>query len=230
MAKKANPYGFKLIYAKESNVSGGLQKYSICSGYDKTIGSGDPVYFSNGSIARIADAAAISNANLSPIVGIFSGCSFLPAGSGAQFKRSPIWIRGVNTQRLQPATASVSDQPSYVFQVQTNTKFFKAAVAPDGTNSNLSITGVPGTNVLPIGSNFGFTYGIVDEATGQSKASLVVGDFVNPATEANENLPFKIIGLAPIENNNWTDDFVDVYVTFNNHYLNKGTNPIFAAQ
>lgn len=243
MAQTPNPYGFKLIYAKESNLSAGLQTFPIASRYADNIFSGAPVRLSINGLVK-ADKSPTDTAThkivtpiRNPIVGIFGGCSFIPSGTGNQFKRSPNWVATTPTKDDQPALATVNDHSFMIWQVQTNGKFSANAYTA-GTNT-------------PIGLNYDFTYPVAGDGnvdTGQSRAQLNVltnaivngnglpahtgtdsssdvqiQDAINASTDGLY-APFKIIGLAPIPNNNWGDDFVDVYVVINNHYLKLGTD------
>jgi hypothetical protein len=264
MAQTSNPYGFKLVYGKESQLSAGSQPYYIRSGDlsyvqgpsdalvpTNGIGTGDPVIFrysetagselsGNISLAiepwgdKYSNVIKDSNIKEGPppynvynytaggaMVGIFGGCSYQPDQQGQPLFRG-MWKSGTKTFNNTPAVATIQDHPFLVWQVQTNGSFYENYVK----NSN-----------TPIGLNYCFTYNKgVNTNTGQSTAQLFVYNNLTttpakrfpigqPAgvSEGNQYAYFKIIGLAPIPNNKWTDPFVDVLVVINDHYLKAGT-------
>lgn len=268
MAQTSNPYGFKLVYGKESQLSAGNQSFRIKDQYAVTsgsfantlyptvtvpvgagIGSGDPVVLvpgtstigtdkvSTGTLGLSSDPwggtkSAVSGLSLNTaitvlggesLVGIFGGCSYQPKQQGRQLQRSEMYTNLTETASAAGALATVQDHPFLVWQVQTNGPFLASQVAAPLT---------------PIGCNYNFTYNTgVNSSTGQSTAQLFVQNNLSSTAGAAYGLPqsafannaysyFKVIGLAPIPNNNWTDPFVDVLVVINDHYLKAGTSSI----
>ena len=93
--------------------------------------------------------------------------------------------------------------PNSVFQVQCNSNFGGIAA-----------------NQTRVGYNYQFQLGTANTYTQSSTATL---DVLGTATTTNVYDSYKIVGLALIPNNLWTDAYPEVLVVPNNHFLRQGT-------
>lgn len=240
MAQTSSPYGFQRVKGKyPSDTCGPLSTQYIQSGFavagqasntNGNLGSGDPVVYgavSNGAgiftYIGTLDAAADYNtspvATEQPILGIIDSFEYQPAVSTIPLQRTGIWISGTTTQNALQAQVTILDLPYTVFQVQTNT-----SIVGLGTIGFVNYATNP--NFI-IGQNFGFTYNGGATASNQSSVAqlyITGGTMLQGATSATSCfLPFKVIDIAPIYGNSWTDPYVDLLVMVNNHYLKPGS-------
>ena len=198
MANTQATFGFK-----ETGYLGGgapdyqMSKYTIQSTNGTQIGLGDPVQYANATSPFIVQATG-SNATVTPIIGIFKGCMFIPTAGGApQF--SPFWP---GTSSLN-GTAYVIDAPNAFFLV--------AALNTAITSAN-------------IGNVVNFTTGApTTVGAGNSVATIDQSTATGTGTTASL-LPFRIVGLYPGVGNGSdpTTAFNWAIVGFNNQ-LNRST-------
>lgn len=234
------PFYIKSGYSVQDAAWAEEEGYSQPSG----IGSGDPVAFtfrSDGAADGYIGLASepwgnkpdnVKSGKVSSsydtlagggLIGIFGGCSYQSDQQGQPLTRSAMWKNKTENKGKTPALATVQDHSFLVWQVQTNGAFYTDYVKENAT---------------PIGQNYNFTYGAgVNPATGQSRAQLFVSNNIaaphysitqkgGVSSDTTQYCFFKIVGLAPTQNNKWTDDYVDVLVVINDHYLKPGTSSV----
>lgn len=190
MANTQATFGFKHIgflpgYAPDFQ----LTPVAIQSSYATKIGLGDPVTKSSSTSPYIIQATA-ANATTQPIIGIFQGCYYIPAGGGVP-TWSPSWP---GASQSQDATGYVINAPGAQFLVATLLTAVTSATLGQAVNFT---GGTPATS--------GFSIATIDQATATSTGTTV------------SLLPFKIVslyqsvgnGTDPTTNYNWA------VVTFN---------------
>lgn len=175
------------------------------------------------SLYYITTAANLNNPRA--ILGVFGGVQYLNPQN--QNIRGTYWAN-TTTNNVYPGTypvATVNDLPDCIFQVQCN--------GPLGVTQ--------GAAQAQVGKLCGFANNASgNTSTGQSQLQLDVGTITtgptglvtgiypsSPATFAvgvcqTQWAPFRLIGLAPIQGNSWTDPYPDVLVMINNHMWKPG--------
>ncbi len=199
MANTAATFGFK----HTGYLGGGapdyqLTPYTIASTYATNIGFGDPVLLTTAGPTGTVIQATGALATTVPILGIFQGCEYIPAGGTVTW--SPFWPGAAAVN----ATAYVIDAP--------NAKFLVAATntAISSTNIGWAVnftTGSPNT------TGGGFSIATIDQST-----ATALGTTASTA-------PFKILQLYPGVGNGSdpTTPFNWVIVGFN-FQLNRATS------
>lgn len=147
--------------------------------------------------------------NTSPrsILGVFQGVNGI--NTGTQNTRSMFFTQNTVSINGVIPYATVNDLPDCIFQIQCN-----AALG-----STLA------SAMANIGNLFGFANnGGGNPANGQSTLTLDVNsEFTTTSPTSNvSGAPFRLIGLAPIQGNSWTDPYPDVLVMINNHMWKRG--------
>lgn len=193
MANTLSRFGFKHI----GFLSGGSPDYQLTtralqSTYSTLIGFGDPVVKINATSQYIGQMVG-TTINAQPIVGIFQGCRYTPAGGVPTW--SPYWPGTAASD----AVAYVIDAPNATFLVAT----LLTAITTSGIGQCVAFTGgVPAT------TGGAFSIATLDQATlGTAAGGTVVS-----------SLPFRVVSLMqgvgngsdPATNYNW------VVVGFNN--------------
>ncbi len=185
MANTQARFGFKHI----GFLSGGaadyqLQTRAIQSTYSTLIGYGDPVFKLNATSQYIVQAFGTTVVT-TPIVGIFQGCRYTPAGQPPSW--SPYWPGASAVD----ATAYIVDAPNALFLSAT----LLTAITTGAIGQNVMFTtGVPAT------TGGGYSIAVLDAAT-LGTAGGTAGSF----------LPFRVNsmfqglgnGSDPTSNYNW---------------------------
>lgn len=203
--------------------NGQVNPYLIRSGYANNIFRGDPVIIGGenegnanlGYVCSLYDFSGVNQNNntnyrTAAVLGVFDGCEFTyptatnnidPASPGKQS-----WVAGTVTFGSLPATAYIIDDPSVVFNVQTN---------GDPGISQSAIGGVAPV-VFPL---VAVTGGVVDGDTfnGTSKVSLNQGQLKTAADNAL-NMNLKILRLVADKRNFDAQPFNNVEVIIQNHF------------
>ncbi len=153
------------------------------------------------------------------ILGVFGGVQYL--NSQNQNVRGMYWPNNGSANNPLAASgtvavATVNDLADCIFQVQCG--------------GSLGTTAVDA--MKKVGQLCGFANnGSGNTSTGQSQLYLDIASFYTPtsskspyATDALpiQCAPFRLIGLAPIQGNSWTDPYPDVLVMINNHMWKPG--------
>lgn len=143
-------FGFKHIgYLSGGGVDQQLQTRTIQSTYSTFIGYGDPVVKLNGTSPYVVQAVGTTVVT-TPIVGIFQGCQYTPAGQPPTW--SPYWPGAAAAD----AKAFIIDAPNALFLVATT----NTAIGTSAIGQNAAFTGgVPAT------TGGGYSIATLDAAT-----------------------------------------------------------------
>jgi len=178
-----------------STWNGQLSPYAISNAYATSLFKGDPVTLGSGYLAIGVAGSAV--------IGVFWGCKYQNAAQTFIF--SPYWPASTATLASAGAEAYVVDDPTVLYDIQTD-----GAVAGDAFNQ------------ADIGSNANFIAGAGSTITGQSAYAL---DSTTMATgNATRNL--KIVELVPQPGNVFGLPYNNAYVKINNHVYEGGTGTV----
>lgn len=171
MANTQATFGFKEF----GFLSGGapdyqLTTYAISSSNATAIGNGDPVTYVSASSPYITQATNTTTP-VTPIVGIFRGCMFVPTGGGP-----PTWSPYWPGAQASNGTAYVDDAP--------NAKFLVAALSTAITSANIG-NAINFTTGAPTTTGAGFSIATVDQSTATSTGTTA------------SLLPFRVLQLYP---------------------------------
>lgn len=224
MVMTFNPFGLSLVSYKGGKYKGTTSPYPITSGLQATFtfAKNTPTNVSGigqGDMVMIYDNAGSLNLAWSPytlngtfqlttqyyVWGVFNAVTYTDI-TGTD-KELPFWASLTQTFNGKPAVATIDDVPNNVYQIQAN--------------------GAISTAANQVGCNYGFSMlaGGPNTQTGQSTAFLDTGQLLNAGNAQGGAIyaPLKIVGLADIPNNNWTDPYPIVNVVINNHIYKPGT-------
>jgi hypothetical protein len=148
-----------------------LRTYAISSSNATGIGFGDPVGYVNTTSPFITQYTA-ALATAMPIVGIFQGCTFVPAAGGA-----PVW------SPFWPPAAQGSNGTAYVIDAP-NAQFLVAA-------QNTAIT------TANIGNCVTFSSGACQTTGGGFSVATIDANSATATGTTSSLLPFRILGLYP---------------------------------
>lgn len=216
MSLTFQPYGLKFVEYKGGKNRVSTSQYTISSGYNASIGQGDPVQIGiNGHIQAYAPLAATAPAMVAAaqnIVGVAVGFSWV-SSTGVAMNNQPYWPAGTTTLNSVPATITVADPTDNIYKIQCGS-----------VSTSLDLTS-PATACF---KNFNMsncaTTSLPNARTSQSTAYL---DTATYAASPNYWLSLKIVGLANTgEPNSWYDPFPEVLVIVNSHAYKSGTNGI----
>ena len=191
MANTQAQFGFKHIgFLPGYNPDYQLTPVAIQSTYATLIGLGDPVMKSASTSPYIIQATG-ALAPTQPIIGIFQGCYYVPAGGGA-----PVWSPYWPGAQAQNGTGYVINSPGAQFLVAALQTAVSSAQIGAAVNFT---TGAPTT------TGGGFSVATIDESTATSTGTTV------------SQLPFKIVALYPGVGNGSdpTTNYNWAIVTFN---------------
>lgn len=136
--------------------SGQTSEYSIASGYNTSLFSGDPVYVAaDGTIIK----AVAGNGN--PVMGVFFGVKYIDTTGTSQ--TLPYWLANTVTQGALLAQASVIDDPSVLYDIQSTTTNGTGILVQGDLNATYSI--VLGAGSTRTGQS-GASLGAIDNAAG----------------------------------------------------------------
>lgn len=125
--------------------------------------------------------------------GIFVGCRYIDPNTGFALD-AQFWPASVTTGFT--VYAKVVTNPFGVFQIQAD-----GALALSALGANASIVQTAGTSSI-----------------GKSRNALSAS-----SVATTDGLPLRIVGLAQIPGQDWTDSYPDVLVKFTNHQLTTTT-------
>lgn len=224
MSVSFNPYGFSHVERVGGKPRAHTFQFPLAVPYATTIAAGDVAVLSNlgttggnGGVVSAADqvinpagpVVATGVGGTVPPCGVFVAFSYI--APNGQSVLTPIWTASTPVFPGTCPTATVDIDPNAIFQVQC-----------DGTFAFTN----PGLQTA-IGRNYTFNPGTPNTNTQTSTASLAIATSAGSASgTVNAWYPFKIIGLAEIPNNNWTDAFPQVLVIPNFHFLRSGTQGV----
>jgi hypothetical protein len=171
MANSQATFGFRQI----GYLSGGAPDYqlttrAIQSSNTTKIGFGDPVVKANATSNYIIQAVGTTVVT-TPIIGIFQGCQYTPAGGAPTW--SPYWPGAAALD----AVAYIVDAPNALFLAAT----FLTAIATGAIGQTVAFTGT-----VPSTTGGGFSSATLDAAT-LGTAGGTAASF----------LPFRVIGMYP---------------------------------
>ena len=177
--------------------NGGFGSYLIASGYATSLFQGDPVTLLNDGTIGIGVAG-------SPIIGVFWGVKSVTS-AGAAFPGGlggfgpPMWTASTTLQTGSTAVAQIVDDPTVIFQIETNTS---AGMTQTGLNLN-----------------YNFVSGTGNSQNGQSGYAL---NLSSGATTVDLNLKALRLAQYPA-NNGFGVGYNVVEVVINNHILKGGS-------
>lgn len=208
MSATFNPYGFSHVERIGGKPRSQTLQFPLTAslggaGYATSLAAGDPVAFSasgaGGYVIQAIPGTNVAAAN--SLIGTFVSVNYTnPQGTIVQ---TTLWTANTPIAPGTLPTAIVNMDPNVIYQVQCN--------APIAAVTNAVQTG--------IGLNFNFAVGAPNINTKTSTFVLDTNAGGGPEVWRN----CKIIGLAQIPNNAWTDAFPDVLVVFNNTAFKQGT-------
>jgi len=132
--------------------NGQQNPYPIKSGYENNIFVGDLVYVGGDGYLHNLSELLAANYPTAQAVGVFNGCSFVGSPANSIDFASPggqYWPAGTVTSNGQDATGFVIDDPSVVFNIQTNGAGL--AFNAQGSTYGVSYTYVSGSVTSPTG-------------------------------------------------------------------------------
>ena len=122
------------------------------------------------------------------------------------------WGVFMGCRYIEPATGFALDSQYWPASVTTGLKVYaKVMTNPFGV---FQIQGDAATTIAAIGANAAIVQTAGTAAIGKSRNALSVSSI-----NTTDTLPLRIVGLAAIPNNEWTDTYPDMLVKFNNHQL-----------
>lgn len=191
MTSSAVPFGMLPVQQLSAGYNTqGFETLPIADGYATAIYNGDVVKpATTGYVQKDTGTST-----LTPI-GVFVGCSYVDPNI-KYWLNSNYWIAsttsGITTGPEQPFAKVVTD-PNAVFAIQAD-----GSIPLTALFANAAI-------IQTAGSAAG---------GGRSKNALD-----SASIDTTSTLPLRIVGLAPLPDNDWADTYTVVLVKFNNHQL-----------
>jgi len=189
--------------------NGQTGKYTIVSGYNTNIFTGDPVIQLNtGGIGVAGGSGAAGIATL----GVFMGCKYL-LNNVPTF--SPYWPANTQPDNNLNAEAFVVDDPTVLFDIQVASNANPAAANPTialtnlNDNANYAVGNPNGGTANPAGGNI---------RTGVSAFYLAFESITTTSTYS-----LKIVELTPVPGNTYGVNYNNALVLINNHVYKGGT-------
>jgi hypothetical protein len=185
------PYGMVQvgILGQGYNTSGQTM-YPLGSNNTNAIFAGQPVHFAAGVTTAIAATPTTTFSSSNTPIGIASGFRYVDGTTGALTFANNLVASSMTSSGHSDVQVYVWDNPRAVFKVQAD-----AAMASTDAGLNSALTNITAVNTLDL-----------------SKQSKMTVD-ADAATTAT--LAVRVIGLFEAANNNWTDTYPDVLVTWN---------------
>lgn len=218
------PYGFSPYqYLGGAPWDGKVNTYFVLPGFSVSIFSGDPVAASAGVEYAGTSGYIVpwdqTLASTIPILGIFVGCKYIPAGAaGANSPiSSPYWPASAQVAPNTPVVAMVVDDPYVIYKIQTDNSAAGVSILSNGLNSSIVFT--PGTGNTATGSSV-VALSAANVATTSTLAAKIVGA---PVKNLNGYPGFAQSSSAGTLSNFGEGSFNDVLVMINNHTLKAGT-------
>ena len=185
------PYGMIQvgILGQGYNTSGQTM-YPLGSNNTNAIFAGQPVHFAAGVTTAIAATPTTTFSATNTPIGIAAGFRYVDGSTGQLTFSNNLVASAMTASGHSDVQVYVWDNPRAVFKVQAD-----AAMASTDAGLNSALTNITAVNTLDL-----------------SKQSKMTVD-ADAATTAT--LAVRIIGLFESPNNNWTDTYPDVLVTWN---------------
>ena len=195
------PYGMVQVgILGQGYNTGGQTQYPLGSNNTSAIYAGQPVNFGEGVTAAIAATPTTTFSGTNTPIGIACGFRYVDGSTGALTFSNNLVASAMTASGHSDVQVSVWDNPRAIFKVQGD-----AAMASTDQGLNSALVNVTTANTL-----------------GLSKSSKMAVD-ADAATTAT--LAVRVLGLFEAPNNNWTDTYPDVLVTWNFgvHQYDTGT-------
>lgn len=185
------PYGMIQvgILGQGYNTSGQTM-YPLGSNNTNAIFAGQPVHFAAGVTSAIAATPTTTFSATNTPIGIAAGFRYVDGSTGQLTFSNNLVASAMTASGHSDVQVYVWDNPRAVFKVQAD-----AAMASTDAGLNSALTNITAVNTLDL-----------------SKQSKMTVD-ADAATTAT--LAVRVIGLFDSPNNNWTDTYPDVLVTWN---------------
>ena len=185
------PYGMIQvgILGQGYNTSGQTM-YPLGSNNTNAIFAGQPVHFAAGVTSAIAATPTTTLSATNTPIGIAAGFRYVDGSTGQLTFSNNLVASAMTASGHSDVQVYVWDNPRAVFKVQAD-----AAMASTDAGLNSALTNITAVNTLDL-----------------SKQSKMTVD-ADAATTAT--LAVRVIGLFDSPNNNWTDTYPDVLVTWN---------------
>ena len=185
------PYGMIQvgILGQGYNTSGQTM-YPLGSNNTNAIFAGQPVHFAAGVTSAIAATPTTTFSATNTPIGIAAGFRYVDGSTGQLTFSNNLVASAMTASGHSDVQVYVWDNPRAVFKVQAD-----AAIASTDAGLNSALTNITAVNTLDL-----------------SKQSKMTVD-ADAATTAT--LAVRVIGLFDSPNNNWTDTYPDVLVTWN---------------
>ena len=185
------PYGMIQvgILGQGYNTSGQTM-YPLGSNNTNAIFAGQPVHFAAGVTTAIAATPTTTFSATNTPIGIAAGFRYVDGSTGQLTFSNNLVASAMTASGHSDVQVYVWDNPRAVFKVQAD-----AAMASTDAGLNSALTNITAVNTLDL-----------------SKQSKMTVD-ADAATTAT--LAVRVIGLFDSPNNNWTDTYPDVLVTWN---------------
>jgi hypothetical protein len=185
------PYGMVQvgILGQGYNTSGQTM-YPLGSNNTNAIFAGQPVHFAAGVTTAIAATPTTTFSATNTPIGIAAGFRYVDGSTGQLTFSNNLVASAMTASGHSDVQVYVWDNPRAVFKVQAD-----AAMASTDAGLNSALTNITAVNTLDL-----------------SKQSKMTVD-ADAATTAT--LAVRVIGLFESPNNNWTDTYPDVLVTWN---------------
>ena len=170
--------------------TGGQTMYPLGSNNTNAIFAGQPVHFSAGVTTAIAATPTTTFSSSNTPIGIASGFRYVDGSTGALTFSNNLVASAMTASGHSNVQVFVWDNPRAVFKIQAD-----ATMVATDQGKNSVLTNITAVNTLDL-----------------SKQSKMTVD-ADAATTAT--LAVRIVGLFESPNNNWTDTYPDVLVTWN---------------
>ena len=168
----------------------GQTMYPLGSNNTNAIFAGQPVHFGAGVTTAIAATPTTTFSATNTPIGIACGFRYIDGSTGALTFSNNLVAGAMTSSGHSDVQVYVWANPRAIFKVQAD-----AAMASTDQGKNSALTNITAVNTLDL-----------------SKQSRMTID-ADAATTAT--LAVRVIGLFDAPNNNWTDSFPDVLVTWN---------------
>jgi len=185
------PYGMVQVgILGDAYNTSGQTMYPLGSNNTNAIFAGQPVHFAAGVTTAIAATPTTTFSATNTPIGIAAGFRYVDGTTGQLTFANNLVASAMTGSGHSAVQVYVWDNPRAVFKVQAD-----AAMASTDQGLNSALTNITSVNTLDL-----------------SKQSKMTVD-ADAATTAT--LAVRIIGLFESPNNNWTDTYPDVLVTWN---------------
>jgi len=170
--------------------TGGQTMYPLGSNNTNAIFAGQPVHFSAGVTAAITGTPTTTFSATNTPIGIASGFRYVDGSTGALTFSNNLGASAMTGSGHTDVQVYVWDNPRAVFKIQAD-----ATMVATDQGKNSALTNITAVNTLDL-----------------SKQSKMTVD-ADAATTAT--LAVRVVGLFETPNNNYTDTYPDVLVTWN---------------